>query len=67
MTDTTSPIHRPELLGSQVEDLRALFPDLPGFKLKQIYRWLHNRGIVDFNEMTDQQKVLRAHLATNTG
>ena len=34
-----------------------------GFRAKQIYRWLHQRGAVGFDEMTDLSKELRAKLS----
>lgn len=36
---------------------------LPSFRAKQIYTWLHVRGVTDFSEMTDLSKDLRAKLA----
>ena len=44
------------------EELRAELPDLPKFRVKQIFSWLH-RGVVSFDEMTDISKELRAILA----
>ncbi|NBJ88036.1 23S rRNA (adenine(2503)-C(2))-methyltransferase RlmN [Acutalibacter sp. 1XD8-36] len=44
------------------EELRAELPDLPKFRVKQIFSWLH-RGVVSFDEMTDISKELRAMLA----
>ncbi len=32
------------------------------FRAKQVYRWLHQRGAVRFDEMTDLSKALRAQL-----
>jgi 23S rRNA (adenine2503-C2)-methyltransferase len=36
-----------------------------GFRAKQIYRWLHQRGAVTFDEMTDLSKDLRAKLSSS--
>jgi len=44
------------------EELRAELPDLPKFRVKQIFLWLH-RGVVSFDEMTDISKELRAMMA----
>jgi 23S rRNA (adenine2503-C2)-methyltransferase len=35
------------------------------FRAKQVYRWLHQRGAISFDEMTDLSKDLRARLATS--
>ncbi|MFT3708250.1 MAG: 23S rRNA (adenine(2503)-C(2))-methyltransferase RlmN [Archangium sp.] len=35
------------------------------FRAKQIYRWLHQRGAITFEEMSDLSKDLRARLATS--
>ena len=34
----------------------------PAFRTKQIYTWLHQRGVRSFDEMTDLSKALRAKL-----
>ena len=34
----------------------------PGFRTKQIYTWLHQRGVRSFEEMTDLSKALREKL-----
>lgn len=44
------------------EELCAELPDLPKFRVKQIFSWLH-RGVVSFDEMTDISKEMRAMLA----
>ena len=36
--------------------------DLPGYKAKQVYKWLH-RGVSSFDEMTDQSKKTREILS----
>lgn len=34
------------------------------FRARQIMQWVHQRGVVDYDQMTDLSKVLRAKLAT---
>ena len=36
------------------------------FRAKQLFRWIHQRGAVSFEEMTDLSKSLRAQLAEKT-
>jgi len=36
--------------------------NLPDFRAKQIYEWLHKYGVSDFNEMTNLSKELRSRL-----
>ena len=33
------------------------------FRSQQLFKWIHQRGIVDFNAMTDLSKSLREKLA----
>ena len=35
----------------------------PRFHARQLYRWVHKRGVTDFEEMTDISRELRASLA----
>ena len=37
------------------------------FRAKQIYKWIHQRGVRSFEEMTDLSKDLRARLASLPG
>lgn len=39
--------------------------NLPVFRAKQIYRWLHQSGVSSFEEMTDLSKDLRSRLSDN--
>ena len=34
----------------------------PAFRAKQIFHWLHQRGVTDFDQMTDQPKSFIAQL-----
>ena len=54
-----------DLLGLPLDRLtRFLVDDLAGrpFRARQLYRWIHQRGVTDFDEMTDLSKALRAKL-----
>ena len=37
----------------------------PKFRAKQIFKWLHQKLVTDFSQMTDQPKALLAQLAEN--
>ena len=37
----------------------------PKFRAKQIFKWLHQKLVTDFSQMTDQPKTLLAQLAEN--
>jgi len=56
---------RPDLLGLErgalVETLAAI--GLPGFRAGQIWHWIYQRGVTDFQSMTTLAKPLRAQLA----
>ncbi|MBR4241884.1 MAG: 23S rRNA (adenine(2503)-C(2))-methyltransferase RlmN [Eubacterium sp.] len=39
--------------------------NLPSFRAKQIYKWLHKTGVSSFDEMTDLSKELRNKLSEN--
>lgn len=52
------------LLGLTIEELKDFAAELgeKPFRGKQLFKWV-NRGIIDFEEMTDFSKVLRAKLS----
>lgn len=54
-----------ELLSLFPEEIRALLPDEPPYRARQIFHWLH-RGVRSFDEMTDLPLSLRTRL-TETG
>jgi len=43
----------------------AVENDLPAFRGRQIFGWLHARGVHDFSGMTNLSKALRAELSEN--
>ena len=56
---------RVNLMGMDREDLaEALAPlDVKPFRAKQVFQWIYNRGVTDFDAMTNLSKGLRAELA----
>ena len=53
------------LIGYPKDQLIEFFTDLgePRFRASQILKWIHQRGVTEFEEMTDLSKKLRAKLA----
>ncbi|GIX30449.1 MAG: dual-specificity RNA methyltransferase RlmN [Porticoccaceae bacterium] len=53
------------LLGLPQEKLERFFADLgePRYRARQVMQWIHQRGVTDFQRMTDLSKPLRARLA----
>ncbi len=56
---------RANLMGMDREDLAdALAPlDVKPFRARQVFQWIYNRGVTDFDDMTNLSKGLRADLA----
>ena len=52
------------LLGYSLESLEVFFNDIdePKFRAKQLIKWVHQKGILDFSQMTDFNKILREKL-----
>ena len=55
---------RPNLLGLSRDKMKALFSELgeKPFRAQQIMQWLHQRGELELNAMTDISKSLRGQL-----
>ncbi len=53
------------LLGLSLRGLEAFLAELgeKPYRAKQLMQWLHQRGVTDFDAMTDLSKALRARLA----
>lgn len=52
------------LLGLNRKAMESLFDEM-GFKTfhaRQVFKWIHKHGIIDFEQMTDLSKALRAQL-----
>ncbi len=58
---------KPNLLDLSQTELEALFDSLGErhFKVNQLYKWVYQREVTDFNLMTDFSKSLRSYLAAN--
>ena len=54
------------LLGYSLDSLEDFFQDInePKFRAKQLLKWIHQKGITNFDEMTDFNKILREKLNT---
>ncbi|HVP59054.1 MAG TPA: 23S rRNA (adenine(2503)-C(2))-methyltransferase RlmN [Myxococcaceae bacterium] len=62
---SAAPASPLDLLGLPLEQLTRLIVDELGerpFHARQLYRWIHQRGVTDFDQMTDLSKSLRAKL-----
>ena len=60
-----SPAAVTDLAGLTPDELSALVVELGGkpFQGKQLFRWIHKKGVTDFSAMTDLPKDLRSRLA----
>ena len=60
--------HKPNLAGLGLAELRALFVDFgeKPFRAEQILKWIHQRGVLDIDAMTDISKDLREKLKQST-
>ena len=59
---------KPNLAGLSLEKLRALFVDSgeKPFRAEQVMKWIHQRGVLDIDLMTDISKGLREKLKQTT-
>lgn len=57
--------HKTNLLGLTRPQLEAFFADLgeKAFRAQQVMRWIYHEGVIDFADMTNLSKALRARLA----
>lgn len=55
---------RQNLLGLDRDKLKAYFTDIgeKPFRAQQVLQWIHQRGVTDFDAMTDLSKPLRTNL-----
>lgn len=60
--------NKPNLAGLGLAELRALFVDFgeKPFRADQILKWIHQRGVLDIDAMTDISKDLREKLKQST-
>ncbi len=66
LDDSEVSVEKVNLLGMSEEKLAAFFESLgeKRFRVKQVMQWMHQRGVIDFDAMSDLSKALRAKLAT---
>lgn len=52
------------LLGYSLKSLEDFFDSIeePKFRAKQLIKWIHQKGVLDFDEMSDLNKNLREKL-----
>ncbi len=52
------------LLGYSLESLEVFFNDIdePKFRAKQLIKWIHQKGVLNFSQMSDFNKALREKL-----
>jgi 23S rRNA (adenine2503-C2)-methyltransferase len=57
---------RPDIAGLELHELEQVLEDLgrPRFHARQIFQWVHKRGITDFALMSDLSRELRASLGS---
>jgi len=55
----------PNLIGMRRADMTAALAEMgePRFRADQLFQWVYNRGVTDFDAMTNMAKPLRAALA----
>ena len=55
---------KPNLIGLSRDKMKALFSEIgeKPFRAQQIMQWIHQRGVLDLNAMTDISKALRGKL-----
>ncbi|MEQ8953216.1 MAG: 23S rRNA (adenine(2503)-C(2))-methyltransferase RlmN, partial [Gammaproteobacteria bacterium] len=60
--------NKPNLAGLSLEKLRALFVEMgeKPFRAQQLIKWIHQRGVLDVDAMTDISKPLRERLKLET-
>ncbi|MCZ6592270.1 MAG: 23S rRNA (adenine(2503)-C(2))-methyltransferase RlmN, partial [Alphaproteobacteria bacterium] len=56
---------RPNLIGMSRDEMAAAMAELgePRFRGDQLFQWVYNRGVADFDAMTNMAKPLRTALA----
>jgi 23S rRNA (adenine2503-C2)-methyltransferase len=57
--------HKPDLAGLEAHDLEEVLIGLgaPRFHARQIFQWIHKRGVIEFELMSDLPRELRARIA----
>lgn len=55
---------RPNLIGMGRKEMELALTEIgePKFRSSQLFQWVYNRGVTDFNDMTNMTKLLRRKL-----
>ena len=55
---------RPNLIGMGRKEMELALTEIgePRYRASQLFQWVYNRGVTDFNEMTNMTKSLRSKL-----
>ncbi len=63
--NVSANVEKVNLLGMSEHKLTAFFESLgeKRFRVKQVMQWMHQRGVIDFDAMSDLSKALRAKLS----
>jgi len=56
---------RPNLIGMGRKEMELALTEIgePRYRASQLFQWVYNRGVTDFNEMTNMTKSLRSKLS----
>lgn len=63
MTDPAAGLHPVAWLPEEWQEAPALLSE-PAFRARQVFRWIHTKGVIDPEEMTDLGKPLRQRLSS---
>ena len=60
-------LKKPNILGKTLPEMEELLVNLnqKSYRAKQILKWIHQRGICNFDDMTDLSKELRSIMQDN--
>src|SRR3954452_3197527 len=58
--------NRIDITETELHELERVLDELghPRFHARQIFQWIHKRGLIDFAQMSDLPRELRAHLSS---
>jgi len=65
MTSAAAPARPLDIAGLELAELEARLVEMgaPRYHARQIFAWIHRRGVTEFEAMSDLPKALRARLA----
>ncbi|MBK2124470.1 bifunctional tRNA (adenosine(37)-C2)-methyltransferase TrmG/ribosomal RNA large subunit methyltransferase RlmN [Fangia hongkongensis] len=64
--NSTGTISAVNLMNFNLSDMESYFSSIgeKPFRARQVFKWIHQKGMVDFDQMSDLSKSLRAKLAS---